>query len=106
MNGLTFGGGLASHRRQDGASAVAKRGEMWITKRGTRANMVILVVFFTEFTTYFYFGVRRLTKFFDIESKSLYNPVILIGIFQHVAEALCCSPGKMLIYCNIEKIKI
>ena len=66
----------------------------------------VLTIVLTEISTYFYFGVRRLTKFFDIESKSFYNPVFLIEIFQHVAEALCYSPGKMLIYCNIEKFKI
>ena len=48
----------------------------------------VLTIVLTEFTTYFYFKVRRLTKFLDIESKNFYNPVFLIEIFQHVAEAL------------------
>ena len=55
ISGLTFWEGLASGRRQDGASAVAYRGAMWITKRGTKVIMVILVVFLrTKLSTVFF----------------------------------------------------
>ena len=72
-----------------------------VTDGDGRTGVVTIVL--TEFTTYFYFGVRRHSKFFNIESKSLYNPVFLIEIFN---VSLPGSPGKMHIYCNIGIVNI
>ena len=51
---------------QSPASIIAVRTD--VTDGDGRTGVLTIVV--TEFTTYFYFGVRRLTKFYNIESKS------------------------------------
>ena len=85
---------------QSPASIIAVRTD--VTDGDGRTSVLTIVL--TEFTTYFYFGVRRLTKkIFNIESKSLYNPVLLIEIFNM---SLPGSPGKMHIYCNIGIVNI
>ena len=51
---------------QSPASIIAVRTD--VTDGDGRTSVLTIVL--TKFTTYFYFGVRRLTKFFNIESKS------------------------------------
>ena len=51
---------------QSPASIIAVRTD--VTDGDGRTGVLTIVL--TEFTTYFYFGVRRLTKFYNIESKS------------------------------------
>ena len=51
---------------QSPASIIAVRTD--VTDGDGRTGVLTIVL--TEFTTYFYFGVRRLTKFYNIEWKS------------------------------------